>query len=120
MTGNISLGLPRLISGPPVVPPGVRNPYESPGTLPLEFTPVIQKFKIGDISLGIPKPISEPPVVPPGVRNPYESPGTLPPVFAPATPYVPPVVSDPYVQPVPETNLLWIIGIIILFIFMMR
>ena len=34
--------------------------------------------------------------------------------------YVPSVVYDPYVQPVPEKNLLWIIGIIILFIFMMR
>jgi len=62
--------------------------------------------------------------------NPYDSPGELPPEIPPEIPaeieilrpdiYIPPVVSDSYVQPVPEKNLLLIAGIIILFIFMMR
>ena len=45
------------------------------------------------------------------------------PVVLPITsqrPKLMPVVAVPYVPPVPEKNLLWIAGIIILFIFMMR
>ena len=53
----------------------------------------------------------------PYTQNPYESPGVLPPEIPAEIEILRP---DIYVQPVPEKNLLWIIGIIILFIFMMR